>query len=357
MQWVLAADQEYCSETCRAWNSSSTCVSGFPPVTTEEKMQQAVASARTPSSYTGPCRTISSHTATPGTPTYPPSTDSYHECYTQGPSATKTDCDTDPSSYLQRNLCPCSVGSAHSSCAGTSYPDTCTVACDMGWNANMSQYRELKCLANGKFNASDLKLDCTDAKVMCPPVEFTNSTGSDRPFPFGESRTVKCDLGYTGADVKATCWATAEGTRYTEYEYDNNKPSRTKPENQCAACSPGTYKEQRGSSRCTPCGAGRRNPKSASKLQAECLSCEAGQSSNIATNSNKNCTKCPENHYQSQTNQSSCKKCPDHSSTAGTGMTMRDDCLCEAGYWAKRGDKECTECASGRYKERDREAG
>jgi hypothetical protein len=31
-------------------------------------------------------------------------------------------------------------------------------------------------------------------------------------------------------------------------------------------------------------------------------------------------------------------------------MTMRDDCLCEAGYWAKRGDKECTECASGRYK-------
>ena len=45
----------------------------------------------------------------------------------------------------------------------------------------MSQYRELKCLANGEFNVSDLNLDCTDAKVMCPPVEVTNSTGCDRP--------------------------------------------------------------------------------------------------------------------------------------------------------------------------------
>ncbi len=337
-------------------------------MTTEEKMRQVMASAVLDVSDadgfdrsdfpTGLCAASEFSACDKGR--CPPPCINYNYCRFQPSVATEIDCMQ--ASSGDYNLCPCSAGTVERPCSGTNVSNTCTVACEVGWNQN-PQFRQLRCEADGngtvQFNSSTLDLECK--QVVCNDkhkVEFAHTTESkDTHHPcnaslsFGESCKAQCEPGYFGApDVTATCNATADGKPSVVYQPHGQDPPTKKPAGTCKACPVGHYKESPGHTNCTECGEGRFNPDQAKKSKTDCLACPTGQYSDRKGRGTKDCDKCETNRYQDKTGMKFCYNCTANSVTEGKGKKNQDDCLCTAGYYAHSGDPECTPCRIGSFK-------
>lgn len=78
-----------------------------------------------------------------------------------------------------------------------------------------------------------------------------------------------------------------------------------------------------------------------------CFGCSTGSFRNVTET--LVCTDCGYNEYQDQTASLNCTFCPPNSHTNGTGKSMEQDCLCDAGYELDSQQHICNACPAGKF--------
>jgi hypothetical protein len=160
-----------------------------------------------------------------------------------------------------------------------------------------------------------------------------------------------CNAGYSksgSACVLNACPALSDSTK----EYTTGPPScefvckagysGTTANNPatCTICGPGTFALE-GSSTCTPCTAGYKQP---NQGQSSCSECPAGSYSNAGA---ATCTPCTPGTANGQLAQSSCPVCNAGSYSAQGASQCT---LCNPGYYSSSsGASECTPCPKGTF--------
>lgn len=245
----------------------------------------------------------------------PPNTFNIHE--TSDDSVACSHCPKNSSSLVgssQLSNCLCDAGFRGN-------PGESCEACALGkFRSNMSEYICTSCPSN-TYNDVVAAKD-VEACLACP-----NSTESREGS--GESIACVCSAGFH---------FDASNTSVSAYT--------------CVECKAGFYQSEPNSSECIACAAGLYANATGATTANVCTQCAHGSYS-LGSGSSA-CQLCGPSTYQNSSipgvTAEECTECPAFSSHAYTGSVSRQDCICDAGYYAVEEDLDtyfCRECEEG----------
>jgi hypothetical protein len=120
---------------------------------------------------------------------------------------------------------------------------------------------------------------------------------------------------------------------------------------ECGPSPVGTYDAAAGAQQCTACPADATTVSTGSSSIAECF-CDAGFHGTLATPDDL-CARCPTGTYKNQPGDDQmtggCTQCPP-GSTSNSASTEIYDCVCAPGYFAAPGEDNCVQCPTDHYK-------
>lgn len=277
----------------------------------------------------------------------------------------------EPGTYAVHVSLPCRGCRAGTYSAGGQ--NSC-ISCEVGYynpDVNQSSPSSCKpCPVGNKCPSQE-----TTIPTECSPGTFANKIASS-------SCTLCLGGSYSGKPGAVTCdicpaaYYSGSGATYcSDCTAGTANPSRN--QSSCPQCKPGYYNPNTTQTSCTPCPAGTYNIKTGSYYEIDCIDCDPGSISALASyqcedcetgtygsENRTSCIPCPEGtynnetkmasgdaclpcpimHYNNLTGRPECPHCPEETYTDDVGKTFCSNCnrLCRVCYG--RTNNDCTEC-------------